>query len=58
MCVTPRLLPPRTVVLTTGLHNPGYYVIGLIITIAFALITIFHKQIVNWLQPTATKIRE
>ncbi|TCD63005.1 Tlg2-vesicle protein [Steccherinum ochraceum] len=30
-----------------------YYVIGIIVTVLFALITIFHEQIVHWLQPAA-----
>ena len=34
----------------------GYYVGVTLITIIFILFTVYHKQIVNWLQPAANKI--
>ena len=36
----------------------GYYVILAIILIIFALISIYDRQIVNWLQPEADKIKK
>ena len=35
------------------LDTAGYYVAIIVGTVIFALFTIFHKQIVNWLQPAA-----
>lgn len=37
----------------TLLYSVGYYVIGTIVAIISVLFTVFHKQIVNWLQPAA-----
>ena len=36
----------------------GYYVIIIIVLVIVALVSIYDKQIVHWLQPTAEKIRE
>ncbi len=36
----------------------GYYIIGIIVVVAVTLFTVYHEQIVRWLQPHANKIHE
>lgn len=40
------------------LCSAGYYVIGTILVVLSALITIYHDQIVDWLKPAATWMKE
>ena len=44
-------LPVRRVL--TALRRAGYYVIGILVAVVSILFTVYHKQIVAWLQPAA-----
>jgi hypothetical protein len=39
-------------------ENIGYYVIAVVIIVVVALMTVYHVQIVHWLTPVATWLRD
>lgn len=36
----------------------GWYLLGIVIATLVILMTLFHKEIVNWLHPVAVKMKE
>lgn len=49
--------PLRCLMLTIS-SGSGYYVIGAIIAVISVLFTVYHEQIVHWLQPAANWVHE